>query len=67
MNIKQGGFCMSFLKQGSLLRVLAISTLLFGQVSLLAAQEIALSSVNLNALSGDNLQLTFEMTGNVAI
>ena len=66
MNIKQGGFCMSFLKQGSLLRVLAISTLLFGQVSLLAAQEIALSSVNLNALSGDNLQLTFEMTGNVA-
>lgn len=66
MNIKQGGFCMSFLKQWSLLRVLAISTLLLGQVSLLAAQEIALSSVNLNALSGDNLQLTFDMTDDVA-
>jgi len=66
MNIKQGGFCMSFLKQWSLLRVFAMSALLLGQVSLVEAQELALSSVNLNALSGDNLQLTFEMTGVVA-
>jgi len=66
MNIKQGGFCMSFLKRWSLLRVFAMCGLLLGQVSLVEAQELALSSVNLNALSGDNLQLTFEMTGEVA-
>lgn len=58
---------MSFLKQwASLLQVLAICVLILGQVSLVAAQEVALSSVNLNALSGDNLRLTFEMTGDVA-
>ena len=66
MNIKQGGFCMSFLKQWSLLRVMVISVLFLGQVPLVLAQEIALNSVNLNALSGDNLQLAFEMTGEVA-
>ena len=66
MNIKQGGFCMSFLKQWSFLHVFAISALLLGQVSLLQAQELALRSVNFNALSGDNLQLSFQMTGNVA-
>lgn len=66
MNIKQGGFCMSFLKQWSLLRVVAISILFLGQVSLVEAQAVALSEVNFNALSGDNLQLSFEMTGNVA-
>ncbi|NOQ13440.1 MAG: type IV pilus secretin PilQ [Methyloprofundus sp.] len=57
---------MSFLKQWSLLHVFAISALLLGQVSLLQAQEIALRSVDFNALSGDNLQLSFQMTGNVA-
>jgi len=66
MNIKQGGFCMSFLKQWSLLRVLLLSTLLLGQVSLAAAEDVVLSAVDFNALSGDNLQLSFEMTGNVA-
>ncbi|WP_428355542.1 type IV pilus secretin PilQ [Methyloprofundus sp.] len=66
MNIKQGGFCMSFLKQWSVLRILAISALLLGQVSVTEAKEVALSSVSLNALSGDNLQLAFEMTGDVA-
>ncbi|WP_233144739.1 type IV pilus secretin family protein [Methyloprofundus sedimenti] len=43
-----------------------MSALLLGQVSLVEAQELALSSVSLNALSGDNLQLNFEMTGDVA-
>jgi len=66
MNIKQGGFCMSFLKQWSLLRVLLLSTLLLGQVSLAAAEDVVLSAVDFNALSGDNLQLSFEMTGKVA-
>jgi len=66
MNIKQGGFCMSFLKQWSLLRVLLVSTLLLGQVSMAAAEGVVLSAVDFNALSGDNLQLSFEMTGNVA-
>ncbi|MBE0469646.1 MAG: type IV pilus secretin PilQ [Methyloprofundus sp.] len=65
MNIKQGGFCMSFLKQWSLLRVLLLSTLLLGQVSLVAAEDVVLSAVDFNALSGDNLQLSLEMTGNV--
>mgnify|MGYP000435623806 CR=1 FL=1 len=65
MNIKQGGFCMSFLKQWSLLRVLLLSTLLLGQVSLATAEDVVLSAVDFNALSGDNLQLSFEMTGNV--
>jgi len=65
MNIKQGGFCMSFLKQWSLLRVLLLSTLLLGQVSLAAAEGVVLSAVDFNALSGDSLQLSFEMTGNV--
>ena len=66
MNIEQGGFCMSFLKQWSLLRVLLLSTLLLGQVSLATAEDVVLSAVDFNALSGDNLQLSFEMTGNVA-
>jgi len=66
MNIKQGGFCMSFLKQWSLLRVLLVSTLLLGQVSMAAAEGVVLSAVDFNALSGDNLQLSFEMTGNIA-
>lgn len=66
MNNKQGGFCMSFLKQWSLLRIFAVSVLIFGQISLIEAQEIALSAVDFNAQSGDNLQLTFEMTGSVA-
>jgi type IV pilus assembly protein PilQ len=64
MNIKQGGFCMSFLKQWSLFRVLLLSTLLLGQVSLATAEGVVLSAVDFNALSGDNLQLSFEMTGN---
>jgi len=66
MNIKQGGFCMSFLKQWSLLRIFAISALLLGQVSFVQAQGVALKEVTFNALSGDNLQLSFQMTGNVA-
>ncbi len=66
MNIKQGGFCMSFLKQWSLSHLLVIGALLLGQVSLLQAQELALSAVNFNALSGDNLQLSFQMTGKAA-
>jgi len=66
MHIKQGGFCMSCLKQWSLLRVLLLSTLLLGQVSLVAAEDVVLSAVDFNALSGDNLQLSFQMTGNVA-
>jgi len=57
---------MSFLKQWSLLRVLLLSTLLLGQVSLATAEGVVLSAVDFNALSGDNLQLSFEMTGNVA-
>ena len=56
---------MSFLKQWSLLRVLLLSTLL-GQVSLVSAEGVVLSAVDFNALSGDNLQLSFEMTGKVA-
>ncbi len=44
MNIKQGGFCMSFLKQWSLLRVVAISILFLGQVSLVAEVSQLLSS-----------------------
>ncbi len=65
MIIKQGGFCMSFLKQWSLFRFFAIGVLL-GQIGLLQAQGVALRSVDFNALSGDNLQLSFQMTGNVA-
>ena len=57
---------MSFLKQWSLLRVLLLSTLLLGQVSLVFAEDVVLSAVDFNALSGDNLQLSFEMTGKVA-
>ncbi len=47
------------------MRVFVISALLLGQVNLIQAQELALKSVDFNALSGDNLQLSFEMTGNV--
>ncbi|NOQ17068.1 MAG: AMIN domain-containing protein, partial [Methyloprofundus sp.] len=65
MNIQQSGFCMSFMKQRALLHVLALIILLFGRVSLVWAEDIALTSVNLNALSGDNMQLSFEMTGDV--
>jgi len=65
MNNKQGGFGMSFIKQWSLVRVLAISLLLFAQAPLVGAQQVTLTAVNFNALSGDNLQLSFEMTGNV--
>jgi len=65
MNIKQGGFCMSFLKQLSLLRVLLLSTLLLGQVSLAMAENVVLSAVDFSALSGDNLQLSFEVTGTI--
>ncbi|MDT8425887.1 MAG: type IV pilus secretin PilQ [Methyloprofundus sp.] len=38
---------------------------MLGQVSLVAAEDVVLSAVDFNALSGDNLQLSFEMTGNV--
>ncbi|MCF7970094.1 MAG: type IV pilus secretin PilQ [Methylococcaceae bacterium] len=57
---------MSFLKQWSLLRVLLLSALLLGSTSLVVAEGVVLSAVDFNALSGDNLQLSFEMTGNVA-
>lgn len=43
-----------------------ISVLVLGQVSLAQAQEVALKAVDFNALSGDNLQLSFDMTGPVA-
>ncbi len=65
MNIKQSGFCMSYIKQRALSHIFALIILLFGQVSLAWAEDIALTSVNLNVLSGDNVQLSFEMTDSV--
>lgn len=65
MNIQQSGFCMSFMKQKALLHVLALIILIFGKVSLVWAEDIALTSVNLNTLSGDNVQLSFEMTDDI--
>ncbi len=65
MNIQQSGFCMSFMKQKALLHVLALIILLFGRVSLVWAEDITLTSVNLNTLSGDNVQLSFEMTDDI--
>jgi type IV pilus assembly protein PilQ len=66
MNIKQGGFWMSFIKQRALMHVLALIIVLFGQLSSVQAEEdMILTSANLNALSGDNMQLSFEMTGDV--
>ena len=66
MNIKQGGFYMSFLKLWSLFRGLLLSVLLLGPMPLLAAEGVVLNSVDFNALSGDNLQLSFDLTGKVS-
>ncbi len=48
-----------------MVNVLVISAVLLVQVSSLQAQEIALKAVDFNAMSGDNLQLSFLMTGHV--
>ncbi len=65
MNDKQGRVSMGFFKQIWVIRVFFVSLLLLGHISVVKSQEVALQSVDFNALSGDNLQLSFDFNHQV--
>jgi len=60
MNIKQGGWSMSSLNYWSLLRIFILSCLFFGQAS--AAEIQSLNNVDFSVLSGNKVQLAFELS-----
>jgi len=62
MNNKQGKVSMSFLRKMLGLQVFFIGMSLLVHISVVKAQDIALQSVDFNALSGDNLQLSFDFS-----
>jgi len=67
MNNKQGKVSMSFLRQMLGMRVFFMGMLLLVHISGVKAQEIALQTVDFNALSGGNLQLSFDFNGKAVL